>query len=356
MPTPSTKPTGLRCPQLAIRWDWSLTVFTNTNETASKSPAFAYFWNVSDVSKYILKLSSLKVDRSHGAPAPHKAILLISVLQFLLEGRLRDNRISITPELVARFKDNWRALVEGDRFTPNFSLPFYHLRSEGFWHLKTLPGSAVPTTSSHSVKSLVALKNAVAYASLDEPLFRAAAQPQTCRLLISALLQTYFDDRTLNYTGQNAMTEAEQKVLYEPPSKIKTEKIGEEEAFIRSGAFKKQVPLVYNYTCCISGMAITATRDVQMVDACHIVPFAETHLDHITNGLSLSPNLHRAFDRFLITIDEDYKVVVSNSFTESEHYSIRRFHGQPILLPGDPRFYPAIENLQWHHKKFGQLQ
>ena len=305
-----------------------------------------------------MKLSRLKVDRSHGAPAPHKAILLISVLQSILEGQNQDNRIAITPELVARFKDNWCSLVKNDRFSPNFALPFYHLRSEGFWHLKTLPGSTVPTTSSHSVKSFVALKNAVAYATLDEGLFQAATRPETNGILMATLLDTYFDGRTIRHGDQNTMAEAELQVLYEQPSKLRTEKIGEEEAFIRSGAFKKQVPQIYNYTCCISGMAITANRDIQiqMVDACHIVPFAETHDDHITNGLSLSPNLHRAFDRHLITIDVDYKVVVSNNFTETEHYSIRQFHGRRILLPKDARFHPSIENLQWHHKKFGQLQ
>jgi putative restriction endonuclease len=71
---------------------------------------------VSDVSKYILKLSRLKVDRSHGAPAPHKAILLISVLQSILEGQNQDNRIAITPELVARFKDNWSSHYQSTSF------------------------------------------------------------------------------------------------------------------------------------------------------------------------------------------------------------------------------------------------
>ena len=84
---------------------------THIDGKPSKSPHFAYFWNVSDVSKYILKLSRLKVDRSHGAPAPHKAILLISVLQSILEGQIKDNRIAITPELVARFKDNWSSAL-----------------------------------------------------------------------------------------------------------------------------------------------------------------------------------------------------------------------------------------------------
>ena len=61
-------------------------------------------------------------------------------------------------------------------------------------------------------------------------------------------------------------------------------------------------------------MKIVATRDVQMIDACHIVPFSERHDDTIRNGLSLSPNFHRAFDRFLITIDKDFRVLTTSPF------------------------------------------
>jgi len=34
-------------------------------------------------------------------------------------------------------------------------LPFYHLKSNGFWHLPTLPGKEIALISSHSIKKLV---------------------------------------------------------------------------------------------------------------------------------------------------------------------------------------------------------
>ncbi|WP_201288840.1 HNH endonuclease signature motif containing protein [Polaribacter septentrionalilitoris] len=40
-----------------------------------------------------------------------------------------------------------------------------------------------------------------------------------------------------------------------------------------------------------------------MIDACHIVPFSISNDDTIPIGISLSPNLYRAFDRGLITIN-----------------------------------------------------
>jgi putative restriction endonuclease len=48
-----------------------------------------------------------------------------------------------------------------------------------------------------------------------------------------------------------------------------------------------------------------------MVDACHIIPFSISHDDTIRNGICLSPNLHRAFDRGLFTLTNDLEVKVS---------------------------------------------
>ena len=146
----------------------------------------------------------------------------------------------------------------------------------------------------------------------------------------------------------------ERQILHESPVEYKREIAAsdEEEIFVRSGVFKKVIPRVYNYTCCISGMKIIATRDIQMIDACHIVPFAESHDDTIKNGISLSPNFHRAFDRFLITINNRYEIIVSEHFTESASYSIRAFHGRKIYLPDDLQYQPSVDNLNWHFERF----
>jgi len=88
------------------------------------------------------------------------------------------------------------------------------------------------------------------------------------------------------------------------------------------------LPKIYNIKCCIFGLRVDATINVTMVDACHIVPFSISYDDTITNGLALCPNLHRAFDRGLIAISDDYRVVVSDAFVEDESsYSIRQFAG-----------------------------
>jgi putative restriction endonuclease len=98
-------------------------------------------------------------------------------------------------------------------------------------------------------------------------------------------------------------------------------------------------------------MKIDAIISVSMIDACHIVPFGESFDDTITNGIALCPNLHRAFDRGLIGIDNNYKVVVSKTFKEDEtNYSIKIFENKQIFLPKQKMYYPLTDNFIWHNE------
>ena len=123
----------------------------------------------------------------------------------------------------------------------------------------------------------------------------------------------------------------------------------EEEIYLRGSLFKREIPKLYQQTCCISGMRIDSQIAVSMIDACHIVPFSVSHDDTVSNGIALCPNLHRAFDRGLISIDNDYTVKISSLFREEENpYSIRLLEKKKILLPLNKKYYPSVNNLEWH--------
>jgi len=56
------------------------------------------------------------------------------------------------------------------------------------------------------------------------------------------------------------------------------------------------------------------------------------------------------FDRHLISIDENYRLIVSKAFVERSDspYSIKQFEGKTILLPANRDHYPSQEKLQKH--------
>lgn len=307
------------------------------------------------LSYFIKKFGRLNRAVVQGERAPHKPVLLLAVIKQFEEARITNNQICITAELVADFKDYWHKLVSSDKFTANFSLPFYHLQSDGSWYLQTKPGLQILKTSSNSIRSFSHLKQVVEYAYLDASLYALLLDAHNREVLKQTLLNTYFPLHQHLGNENQLVSQIIQQILHEPPAvyKTKANSFDEEEVFIRSGVFKKEIPKIYNYTCCISGLRIIA-GGIQMIDACHIVPFSESHDDTITNGLSLCPNLHRAFDRGLLSIDEDYRVVLQ-PFAENENniYSIKQFAGKEILLPKEKEYMPLQENLVRHRVRFG---
>lgn len=310
------------------------------------------------LSKYLISFQKLRTDRSHGI-APHKPILLLSVLQIFQNGINDSAKIYITPELVALFKSNWSLLVKSNHDC-RFSLPFYHLTSDKFWTLIPKPGFENILQLSSSMRSFANLNAAVDYAIIEDDLLALMKDRKSNGILKQHLLDEYFPNTKGNFSnsanGQQKIFDAiENKILNEPVDQYRQEvrelmqQKNEEEIFLRGSLFKREIPRIYSNACCISDMRIDATISVTMIDACHIVPFSVSYDDTIRNGIALCPNLHRAFDRGLIAIDINYKVVVSKLFREDETgYSIRSFEGKEIKLPNLKSHYPLKENFDWH--------
>lgn len=313
---------------------------------------------------YIKYLTKLNRATNNGIKAPHKPILLLSILQLVRKGEITSNRIFITPELVLAFKSNWNTLVISNNIC-NFALPFFHLKSEPFWHLTYLRSGI------GGLKSISTLKNLndnIAFAEIDQPLFLLLADAVTNTLLENILLENYFPSTKASYFKETSEvqysleleiksqivndTKEEYLTKMQSLEEVLTDEEIQEERFIRGGIFKKEIPRIYNHQCCISGMKIQTTIKAQMVDACHIIPFSISNDDTISNGICLSPNLHRAFDRGLLTINEDYIVRISPSVNESNSpYGITQFAGKYIDLPSEIKLYPSIQNLSWHRKE-----
>ena len=60
--------------------------------------------------------------------------------------------------------------------------------------------------------------------------------------------------------------------------------------------------------------------------------------------------LHRAFDRGLVSVDIEYKIIMSNCFTEALTNSIKDYSGKAIILPDQLNYIPSQENLKWHRE------
>ncbi len=314
--------------------------------------------------KYMYQFLRLRRDQKNGG-APHKPVLLLSVLNGIEKGLITDSRVYVSPGLVGIFKSYWQSLVITNH-TLHFTLPFYHMKSEPFWTLIANPG--YEKVLRFKIRGIQKLTEAVAYAQIDGELFELMCDSESREILKTALLEHYFREvyRTVNVSGSEYIEQIQSDILEESgeayrakfrelSEKLDPESLGEE-VFIRGGVFKREIPKIYDYTCCISGLRIDTTANASLIDACHIVPFSQSNDDTVTNGLALCPNLHRAFDRGLIAVDDNYRVITSQQFKESNSsYSIKQFEGKRIRLPENSKFIPHQSNFTLHREMFGNL-
>ena len=168
-----------------------------------------------------------------------------------------------------------------------------------------------------------------------------------------ALLARYFP-LTRHYfrprAGQEKLDELGRQMLEEPAAVYNraVDVADETEVLVRSAVFGREVLQAYESTCAVSGLQLLSTTGAApLLDACHIVPWSVSHADTIENGLSLSPNLHRAFGRHLFWVDEDYRVRVADGFGElgGHDYGVQRFNGAQLRLPKVRTWWPRVENL-----------
>ena len=317
--------------------------------------------------------SHLKRDMSKGG-APHKPILLLSVLHEFAAGRIVGNQIFITPELTRTFSNYWNALVTTIH-EKRFALPFYHLSNEkgNWWRLQPVPGCEGWLQNAGSMKTFANLSAAVACAEIDVNLAGLLAEPGNWQALRQTLLNTYFPGQQVPAVDDDIagyVQGLESEVVNESPAKyqavmkaLAAQNAGkakskmdpenyEVEVYNRDAVFRREVVRLYNETCCVSRLRVVATFSVTMVDACHIKPFAVSHDNTLPNGIALCPNLHRAFDRGLMSVNENYGIMLSPDFTEniSSAFRLSLMQGVTIDLPANPLHHPSLEALAWHRK------
>ena len=117
--------------------------------------------------------------------------------------------------------------------------------------------------------------------------------------------------------------------------------------YARDGSFRQRVLSAYDHRC-----AVTRTQ-LKLVDAAHILPVSvEGSSDHISNGIALSPTIHRAYDHGLIFLDENYYIRLNDrKATELRNQGLDAGLPQLTTYLGSKIHLPADRN-QWPNQEF----
>jgi putative restriction endonuclease len=124
--------------------------------------------------------------------------------------------------------------------------------------------------------------------------------------------------------------------------------------------FRLQIVPLYHYSCVLCGIKMLLPSGITLVEAAHILQFAQSKNDDIINGMALCRNHHWAFDQGLWSIGTSFEIVVAcGKFSEQapNQTGLESYHSKQLDFSWlQPEHRPSQKNLDWHrrHKFIGK--
>jgi len=121
----------------------------------------------------------------------------------------------------------------------------------------------------------------------------------------------------------------------------------------RDPNFRREVLRAYNYQCAICGYDLRMDDVSVGLEAAHI-KWKQFHGScNVNNGLTLCANHHKAFDKGVFSITEDFKIKLSGGLNGGAQ--VQRlffdFEDKSIRLPKKDKWLPSVEHLYWHRNE-----
>lgn len=121
---------------------------------------------------------------------------------------------------------------------------------------------------------------------------------------------------------------------------------------IRDANFRRQVCEAYDDRCAVTGLRIINGGGRSEVQAAHIWGVGDGGPDVVQNGLALSGTVHWLFDRHLISLTNDYRLLVSHNKVPAELRVLFERQLDRIHLPRDQRLWPHPTYVEKHRERF----
>ena len=270
--------------------------------------------------------------------------MLLAVLELAERGALERNEIPYlgTLEAFAAYFD----VVQRSQDQCRAFLPFFHLRDDGFWHLRARPGvTARDIGPSHG-----SVAESFDYAFVDPDLYDLLLDPHARHELRRALIERWFPEHgealwalVERSRVTNEYENALRQFVPERPLEIPAERA------VRDPAFRRLVLEAYDYRCAASGWRLIVPGGPALADAAHLIPFSETRDDHPRNGIALTPTFHRALDARLIAPGPDMRWYVSEVLDKRipDNRPLVELAGQDVIFHGHKRHHPRAQALEW---------
>lgn len=144
---------------------------------------------------YIETFKNLKPNEKYGRKTPHKAVLLLTIMDLYESNEICSNEIKYNQLLIDTFLKVWQRTLPCDNslFVDAY-IPFWSMQNENFWHLVPLRGKEDIFNllrERQIIPSENKIRECIDYAELDEDLFFLMTLPSGRSSLKRALLENY---------------------------------------------------------------------------------------------------------------------------------------------------------------------
>lgn len=121
---------------------------------------------------------------------------------------------------------------------------------------------------------------------------------------------------------------------------------------VRDTNFRRLVCKAYDDTCAISGLRIINGGGRSEVQAAHIWSVEDGGPDTIHNGLALSGTVHWLFDRHLISLTDNYELLVAHNRVPEALRGLFTQQMSRIKLPTNEQLWPSKAYIARHRERY----
>lgn len=290
----------------------------------------------------LTRLNPATGTRKQSGKAPHKPLLLLSLLDAFEDGEISSPVFTKTADLVVRFL-NYSSITAAR--WPNklqIQMPFFHLSTQGFW--TSFDGTMQRATADSAVVNEI---DPEFYQLCQAPGFRIKAR--------MVLISIYFTP-----TEKIALFEAVGLSVHPTAAKARAvvrevDAAAAAEQTGRSARFRSRVVIEYQRTCALTGYRCDTVDGTSIVEAAHIDAWSDSQNDDVHNGLALSRNAHWMFDQGLWSVDDDFRVLVNErQFQEAgpDAFLLRNLRGRHLQFDPKAILRPDSRLLRLHRHKY----
>jgi len=117
---------------------------------------------------------------------------------------------------------------------------------------------------------------------------------------------------------------------------------------VRSRLFRERVIKAYDKQCALTGMRFINGGGRAEVQAAHIKSVEANGPDSVNNGIALSGTIHWMFDRGLLSLSNDYEILVSRKVNNIDEVDRLINKDRRAILPKNEAAWPHPAYLDWH--------